>query len=62
MNEVICDGKVIWSKNMIGCSTEWENCSIDTIRKYGVLVGQLGKTHFFNPDNGHRLEKIEAAT
>ena len=42
-----------------GCSIEWENCSLDEIRKDGVLVGQLGETHFFNPDNNYRLEKIK---
>ena len=57
MQEVIYEGKVIWSKDLIGCSIEWENCALDTIRKYGVLVGQLGKTHFFNPNN-YKLEKL----
>jgi hypothetical protein len=40
-----------------GYTVEWEDCAIDQIRKEGVLVGEIGKTHFFNPDN-HRLEAI----
>lgn len=41
-----------------GDVVEQEDCSLDLIRENGVLVGQLGKTHFFNPANGYRLEKI----
>jgi len=57
MKEIISGSKFVWSKDDIGCSIEWENIAIDEIRERGVLVGQLGKTHFFNPDNGYRLEK-----
>ena len=28
-----------------GTTVEWENCSLEIIRKNGVLVGELGKTH-----------------
>jgi hypothetical protein len=38
---------------------DWEDWSIDKIRKEGVLVGEIGKTHFFNPDNHYRLETIK---
>jgi len=42
-----------------GDIVEQEDCSLDKIREKGVLVGQLGKTHFFNPDNNYRLEEIK---
>jgi len=44
-----------------GYTIEWEDCSLDLIREKGVYIGQLGETHFFNPDDHFRLEKIEAA-
>jgi len=59
MKEIIYEGKVIWDKSMIGHSVEWEHCAIDEIREKGVLVGQLGETHFFNPENNYRLEEIK---
>jgi hypothetical protein len=57
MKDIISDktGKVLISGD--GQTIDWENIAIDEIRERGVLVGQLGKTHFFNPDNGYRLEK-----
>jgi len=42
-----------------GDIVEQENWSLDLIREKGVLVGQLGVTHFYNPDNGYRLEAIK---
>jgi len=59
MKEVIYDGKVTWGKENIGCSIEWEDEAIDEIREKGVLVGQLGETHFFNKAHGYRLEVIK---
>jgi hypothetical protein len=56
MKEVIRDGKVIWSKDCIGYVIEWEDAAIDEIIKRGILVGQLGKTHFYNPANHNKLE------
>jgi hypothetical protein len=38
---------------------DWEDWSIDKMRKEGVLIGEIGKTHFFNPDNAYRLEAIK---
>jgi len=49
------NGKVLMSGG--GFTVDWEDCSLDEIRKNGVLVGELGKTHFFNPNNNYRLEK-----
>jgi len=49
-------GKVVLSGG--GYSIDWEDCALEEIKKKGVLVGQLGKTHFFNKNNGYRLEKI----
>ena len=51
-------GQIVWPHDLIGYSIEWEDCSIDLIKEKGILVGELGKTHFFNPDNGHRLEEL----
>jgi len=62
MKEIIREGKVVWDKNLIGCSIEWEDCSLDEIRENGVYIGQLGETHFFNPDNRFKLEEIVAET
>jgi hypothetical protein len=62
MKEVIYDGTVTWSKDMLGYSIEWEDYAIDEIRKNGVLVGQLGETHFFNKANGYKLEEIKKQT
>jgi ribosomal protein S18 acetylase RimI-like enzyme len=41
-----------------GDIVDQEDCSLDEIRERGVLIGQLGETHFFNPDNNYRLERI----
>ena len=51
------DGKVVWKGN--GDVIDWEHCAIDEIREKGVLIGQLGETHFFNPENNYRLEVIK---
>jgi hypothetical protein len=59
MKEVIKDGKVVWDKGCIGYSIDWEDIALEEIRKNGVLVGQLGETHFFNKDNWYRLEAIK---
>jgi hypothetical protein len=42
-----------------GGIVDQEDWCLEEIREKGVLVGQLGKTHFYNPENGYRLEKIE---
>jgi hypothetical protein len=42
-----------------GCDVDWEDCALDEIREKGVLVGEMGKTHFLNPEHGYRLEKID---
>jgi hypothetical protein len=59
MKEIIHDGKVVWSKDLIGCSIEWEDIALKEIKEKGVPVGQLGETHFFNSKNGYRLEEIK---
>jgi len=58
MKEIIRDGKVTWGKDALGYSIEWEDQAIDDIIDHGVLVGQLGETHRFNPNNRFRLEAI----
>jgi len=40
-----------------GDIVDQEDWSLEVIREKGVLVGQLGVTHFFNPANGYRLEE-----
>ena len=50
-------GKVIMHGG--GDVVDQENCSLKEIREKGVLVGQLGETHFYNPNNGYRLEEIK---
>jgi hypothetical protein len=61
MKEITRDGKIIWSKDCIGYVIEWEDEAINEIREKGVLVGQLGKTHFYNPANHNKLETINGA-
>ena len=51
------DGKNIWFGD--GSVVDWEDCAIEEIKERGVLVGQLGETHFFNPENNYRLEEIK---
>jgi len=41
-----------------GFTIDWEDCSLEEIREHGVLVGQLGETHCFNPKNRYKLEEI----
>jgi len=43
-----------------GYIVEEEDGALDEIRERGVLVGQLGVTHFFNKENGYRLRKIDS--
>ena len=50
-------GQVILSGG--GFTIDWEDCAIEEIREKGVLVGQIGETHFFNPENKYRLEEIK---
>jgi hypothetical protein len=58
MKEIFYQGKVIRGKESIGYSIEWEDEAIDEIRKNGSLVGEIGKTHYFNPVT-HRLEALK---
>jgi hypothetical protein len=53
-------GKVIMSGG--GQAVDWEDTAIYEIRKNGVLVGQLGVTHFYNPENHYNLEVINRET
>jgi hypothetical protein len=62
MKEVFySNGKVIWGKENIGCSIDYEDIAIDEIREKGVLVGQLGETHIFNPKT-RKLEAVNQAS
>ena len=55
MKEIIHEGKTVWDKNLIGRVIDWEDIAIDEIREKGVLVGEIGKTHFYNRDT-HKYE------
>jgi hypothetical protein len=50
-------GEIVMSGGGYIC--DQENCSLDLIREKGVLIGQLGETHFYNKNNGYRLEEIK---
>jgi hypothetical protein len=58
MKRKIRGRKFTWDKKCIGCVLDWEDCAIDEIRKRGVLVGEIGKTHFYNPENHYKLEAM----
>jgi len=51
-------GKVIMSGGGYIC--DQENCSLDKIKKEGILVGQLGKTHYYSKLNNYRLQEIKS--
>jgi hypothetical protein len=56
MKDIVDKTGKVWHGG--GDVIEWENCALNEIKEKGVLVGQLGVTHFFNPDNNYRLERI----